>query len=42
MIDVFNEGIQKENLAYLNFNVSNYPVEREFIFKKFLKLSYNF
>jgi hypothetical protein len=35
MIDVFNEVIQKKNLAYLNFNISNYPVEREFIFKKF-------
>lgn len=35
MIDVSNEEIKKENLAYINFNISNYPVEREFIFKKF-------
>jgi hypothetical protein len=35
MVDVYNENIKKENLAYINFNISNYPVEREFVFDKF-------
>ncbi len=35
MIDVFNENIEKENLVYLNFNVSNYPSERSLVFDKF-------
>ena len=35
MVDVYNENIKKENLAYINFNISNYPVERGFVFDKF-------
>jgi hypothetical protein len=35
MIDVYNENIKKESLAYINFNISNYPVERGFVFDKF-------
>ncbi len=35
MIDVYNEIIKKENLAYINFNISNYPVERQSVFDKF-------
>jgi hypothetical protein len=35
MIDVFNENIEKKNLVYLNFNVSNYPSERSLVFNNF-------
>jgi hypothetical protein len=35
MVDVYNESIKKENLSYINFNISNYPTERQFIFDKF-------
>ena len=35
MIEVSNQEIVKDNLAYMNFNISNYPVERQFIFDKF-------
>jgi hypothetical protein len=35
MIDVSNEIIIKNNLVYMNFNINNYPIEREFIFNKF-------
>ena len=40
MIDVFNEDIKKENLAYINFNISNYPIERELVFHKFSNKSW--
>lgn len=35
MIDVFNDDLKKKNLAYMNFNISNYPNERKFIVDKF-------
>jgi hypothetical protein len=35
MVDVYNENIKKKNLAYINFNISNYPVERGLVFNKF-------
>ena len=35
MIDVFNEYIKNINLAYINFNISNYPNERSLVFDKF-------
>ena len=35
MIKVNNQNIDKSNLAYINFNISNYPNERQFIFDKF-------
>lgn len=35
MIDVINQNINKSNLAYMNFNISNYLVERQFVFDKF-------
>ena len=35
MIDVFNEDIKNKNLAYMNFNISNYANERKLIVDKF-------
>jgi hypothetical protein len=35
MIDVINRDITKNNLAYINFNISTFPSERKFIFDKF-------
>ena len=35
MIEVHDEYLEKENLSYINFNISNYPTERQFIFDKF-------
>ena len=35
MINVHNENITKTNLAYLNFNISTYPYERNYIYQKF-------
>jgi len=35
MIDVSNEDIDKKYLAYINFNISNYPIERGLVFNKF-------
>jgi hypothetical protein len=35
MIDVFNQKIEKQHLVYLNFNISNFPKERQFVFDKF-------
>jgi hypothetical protein len=35
MIEVSNQEIVKDNLAYMNFNISNYPVERQLVFDKF-------
>lgn len=35
MIDVHDEIIKKKNLTYINFNISNYPIERKLIFDKF-------
>jgi hypothetical protein len=40
MIEVYNESIKKENLCYINFNISNYPTERQFIFDKFKNVSW--
>jgi hypothetical protein len=40
MIDVFNENIEKKNLVYLNFNVSNYPSERSLVFDKFSNINW--
>lgn len=41
MVDVFNEKIEKESLAYINFNISNYPVERGYVFDKFSNESWS-
>jgi hypothetical protein len=35
MIDVSHENPQKENLVYLNFNIQNFPSERQIVFDKF-------
>lgn len=35
ILEVYNESIEKENLSYINFNISNYLTERQFIFDKF-------
>lgn len=35
MIEVTNQYIKKDNLAYMNFNIANYPSERQMIFDKF-------
>ena len=35
MIEVINQNIDKSNLSYMNFNISNYPIERQFVFDKF-------
>ena len=35
MIDIINQDIIKNNLAYINFNISTFPSERKFIFDKF-------
>lgn len=35
MIEVINQNISKDNLAYMNFNIDNYPLERKMIFDKF-------
>lgn len=35
LIDIINKNIQKTNLAYLNFNISTYPVERQFVYNLF-------
>ncbi len=40
IIDVFNEDIKKKNLAYMNFNISNYPNERSLVFDKFSRESW--
>lgn len=37
MIDVMNDTVEKNTLAYLNFNISNYPNERNLIFNNFSK-----
>jgi hypothetical protein len=35
VIEVMNEKISKTNLAYINFNISNYPIERQPVWDKF-------
>ena len=35
MIDVSNQDIIKSNLLYMNFNIQNFPTERQMIFDKF-------
>ena len=35
MVQVSNSKIEKENLCYLNFNISTFPTERKFIFDNF-------
>jgi hypothetical protein len=35
VIDVIEEEISKNNLAYINFNISNYPTERQYIWDNF-------
>lgn len=35
VIDIFSEDIKKKNLAYMNFNISNYPNERGLVFDRF-------
>jgi hypothetical protein len=35
IVEVCNEPFKKENLSYINFNISNYPTERQFVFDKF-------
>lgn len=42
MIDVFNENHEKRNLAYLNFNISNYPSERQIVWNNFHNLDWVF
>lgn len=40
MIEISNDEINKINLAYINFDISTYPIEREFVFKKFSSQSW--
>lgn len=42
MIDVINMDIKKSNLAYINFNVSTYPVERQNILDLFLDKEWSY
>jgi len=35
MVEIANQDIIKNNLAYINFNISTFPNERKFIFDKF-------
>lgn len=35
IIEVMNKEVEKENLLYMNFNISNYPIERQFVFDLF-------
>lgn len=35
VVDVFNQDIKKINLAYMSFDTSTYPKERQFLFDKF-------
>lgn len=35
LIDTMNKSLEKTNLAYLNFNISNYPIERQFVYNLF-------
>jgi len=37
MIDTFEKVVNKSHLAYLNFNISNYPSERNIVSHLFLK-----
>ena len=41
MIDVFSEPMKKESLSYINFNILNFPTERQFVFDKFNNSSWN-
>jgi hypothetical protein len=41
MLQVFNEHIKKESLSYINFDISNYPTERQVIFDKFKNANWN-
>ena len=42
MIDVMNMDIAKNNLAYINFNVSTYPFERQTILDLFLDKEWSY
>jgi hypothetical protein len=35
MVDVSNESVDKQTLAYLNFNINTYYKERQYVFDKF-------
>lgn len=35
IIEVMNKKVEKENLLYINFNISNYPQERQVVFDMF-------
>ena len=35
MVEVSNKNIEKSDLAYMNFNISNFPQERNYIFDNF-------
>jgi hypothetical protein len=39
MVEVFSENIIKDNLAYINFNVNTFPVERHLIIRMFSGIS---
>jgi hypothetical protein len=42
MIDVMNMDITKNNLAYINFNVSTYPFERQTVLNLFLDKEWSY
>jgi hypothetical protein len=40
VLEVMNQKVDKYNLLYMNFNISNYPIERQYVFNLFKNFNY--